>query len=122
MTKRLQARENFLIIRPDPEVEVSKGGLIISDAHSLKQTDTTGTVFSIGPGVYALSSDGKVVLIPTTIKVGDRILFSPMGGQRIFYEVEPEVITKDENGKETKKFGVETFFVIQQHNIVAFVD
>lgn len=118
--RRLEARENFVIIKADPKKNVSKGGIQLLESRQ-QETDCMGTVISVGPGSYTVTSDGKLVLIPTTVKVGDRVLFSPMGSQRIYYELEPETIEMVDE-KEVKKGGVEDFFVTQQHNLVCFVD
>lgn len=121
MARRLEARDNFVIIKADPKKEISKGGIHLLETRQ-QETDCMGTVISVGPGTHAFNPvSGELQLVPTTIKVGDRVLFSPMGGQKIYYELEPETIEKID-GKDVKKGGVEEFFVVQQHNLVCFVD
>lgn len=77
------SKETFQLAKPlldrvlieKEEVQTkTAGGIIIPD--SAKAEDTKiGTVVSVGPGVY--TNDG--VLIPMTVKVGDRVMMPQIG-------------------------------------------
>ena len=62
-----------VVVEPLSREEVSAGGIIIPDTASREKPER-GTVVAIGPGKY---DDGT--LVPTTLKVGDSVLFSKYG-------------------------------------------
>lgn len=66
-----------VLVEPQEEKEVKKGGIIIPD--SAKEKPTEGIVRAIGTGKK--TEDGKV--LPFEVKVGDRVLISKYGGTEI---------------------------------------
>ena len=66
--------QNKMIVKPIPEDEVTRGGIILPPSAEKKQT-RVGHVKAIGPGRYADNG----TLIPVCCKVGDRILYSRYG-------------------------------------------
>ena len=74
----LRPAHDRVIVRKDDPNKVSAGGIVIPDAHAEKATK--GTVLAVGPGKY---SEKTGVLIPMTVKPGDRILFHPFAGSEL---------------------------------------
>jgi chaperonin GroES len=70
--------DRLLVKRDEPE-KVSVGGIVIPDA-SVDERTTRGTVMAVGPGKY---SEKTAILIPMTVKVGDKILFHPAAGSKV---------------------------------------
>jgi chaperonin GroES len=76
------ALEDKVFIKIDEVEEVTESGLYIPDSASAMPE--TGTIVSVGPGRYA--SNGT--LIPTNLKVGDKVVFERRAAQRL--EIEDE--------------------------------
>jgi chaperonin GroES len=66
-----------VLVEPQEEKEVKKGGIIIPD--SAKEKPTEGVVRALGTGKK--TDDGKV--LPFEVKVGDRVLISKYGGTEV---------------------------------------
>lgn len=65
-----------LLVKPDPQLHhVSLSGLVLQARDGIRssqeQLGRTGTVIAIGPG----RRTAKGVLVPSAVRVGDRILF-----------------------------------------------
>jgi chaperonin GroES len=69
-----------VLVEPQEEKEVKKGGIIIPD--SAKEKPTEAVVRALGTG--KTDDDGKKV--PIEVKVGDRVLISKYGGTEIKIE------------------------------------
>jgi chaperonin GroES len=69
-----------VLVEPQEEKEVKKGGIIIPD--SAKEKPTEAVVRALGTG--KTDDDGKKV--PFEVKVGDRVLISKYGGTEIKIE------------------------------------
>jgi chaperonin GroES len=80
------ALENKVIIKLAETGETTIGGLIIPD--SAAEVPDTGMVVAVGPGRYA--SNGT--LIPTGIKVGDKVVFERRAAQKIEIEEEEYLV------------------------------
>jgi chaperonin GroES len=66
-----------VLVRSEEEEERTAGGIILPD--TAKKKPTEGTVIAIGTGKK--TEDGKV--IPLTVKVGDKVIYSKYGGTEI---------------------------------------
>lgn len=71
------AHDRILVKKDNPDT-LSKGGIVIPDAAA--EVSTRGTVMAVGPGKY---SEKTAVLIPMTIKVGDRVLMHSAAGSQL---------------------------------------
>jgi chaperonin GroES len=72
------AGDRILVKRTDPET-VTTGGIVLPGM-AIDEKTTRGTIAAVGPGKY---SEKTAVLIPMTVKVGDRILFHPAAGSKV---------------------------------------
>ena len=59
-----------ILVSPSPTEDKTPGGIIVPDSAD-KLRPNTGTVIAVGPGKHS----PKGVLIPITIKPGDKVLF-----------------------------------------------
>lgn len=94
-----------VIVQKDEPEKVTKGGIVIPDA--AQERATRGVILAVGPGKYAEKTG---VFIPTTIKVGTKVLFHPFAGSEMkvgehtFYNM-PEgdiwAIIEDDDGSDT---------------------
>lgn len=66
-----------VIIKRDPEVTLTPGGIIIPD--TMTDKPMSGTVLSIGPGRTTESGS----LVPMSVKPDDRVLFAKFAGVEI---------------------------------------
>jgi len=66
-----------VLVKPAPQEEMTSFGIIIPD--TTKEKPEQGTVVAVGPGKK--SDEGRV--IPLSVKVGDRIMFSKYGYEEI---------------------------------------
>ncbi len=95
----IQPLSDRVVVRPlSPEEMGTKtvSGIIIPDSAQEKASE--GMVVAVGPGKY---DDGTVV--PMTVSVGDRVMFSKYGHEEVKIE-----------GKE--------FFIVSESNILAIVN
>src|SRR2546430_8641035 len=70
----LEPLEDRIVVRPlDEETQKTPSGIIIPD--TAKEKPQEGEVVAVGPGRF---EDGK--LVPMTLKVGDRVIYSKYGG------------------------------------------
>ena len=74
---KIQPLADRVMVEPQKEEEVKKGGIIIPD--TAKEKPTTGKVIAIGTG--KLDEDGKK--IPFSVKVGDKVLMPKYGGTEV---------------------------------------
>lgn len=81
---------NFVVIKRDEEKEMTSGGIFIPD--NSKEKPSTGTVVSVGNGMV---HEQTGVLTPTTVKVGDRVFFLRLAGQKIELNGEELTIVKE---------------------------
>ena len=72
---------NKILISPDPEKEITEGGIIIPDA--AKEKPTVGIVIAIG-------TDDDL-----TVKVGDKVIFSKIGAREITEGEEHFILVKE---------------------------
>jgi len=66
-----------VLVEPQEEKEIKKGGIIVPD--TAKEKPTEGVIRALGTG--KLDDDGK--RLPFEVKVGDRVLVSKYGGTEI---------------------------------------
>jgi len=95
------SRANFkpagdrVLVRPEKfEDEKSPGGIIIPDT-AQKEKPERGTVIAVGPG--KLGDDNE--LVPVSVKVGDRVMFSKYGYDEV-------------------KIGEEEYYIVSESNIL----
>lgn len=69
-----------VVIKPHEEGESMYGNLIIPDIG--KERSLMGTIVSIGEGRYTISG----TLVPTTLKVGQKVIVPPMGPTKTEFE------------------------------------
>jgi chaperonin GroES len=81
--------QDRVLIRGVGREDKTAGGIIIPD--TAKEKPTEGEVIAVGPG--ARSEDGK--LLPSDVKVGDRVLFGKWSGTEIKLAGEDLVIMKE---------------------------
>lgn len=67
-----------IIVKKDAPETVTVGGIVIPDIATEKVTK--GTILAVGPGKYAEKTG---VFIPTTLKVGEKVLFHPYAGSEL---------------------------------------
>lgn len=94
----LRPAHDRVIVKKDDPNKVSSGGIVIPDAHA--ERATKGTVLAVGPGKF---SEKTGVLIPMTVKTGDRVLFHPHAGSEI-------------------TIGGESLFVMPESDVWCFLD
>lgn len=66
-----------VLVRPTPEADVTAGGIVIPSAN--KDRPRRGVVVAAGPGFVTPQG----VLIPTAVKVGDRVVYGKFSGQEL---------------------------------------
>ena len=87
---KLKAVFDAIFVKPLEEEETTYGSIIVPDMG--KEKHITGDVISVGPGRRSLLS-GE--FIPTTLKVGDRVLLPQTGITRL-ESPDGEIIACDE--------------------------
>ena len=80
-----------VLVEPQKEDEVRKGGIIIPD--TAKEKPQQGKVIAIGTGKY--DDNGK--LIPFNVKVGDKVLMPKYGGTEIKIDEKEYQIMREED-------------------------
>jgi chaperonin GroES len=69
--------EDRIVVRPADSETTTASGLVIPD--TAKEKPQQGEVLAVGPG--RTTDDGKV--IPMSVKVGDKVLYSKYGGTEV---------------------------------------
>ena len=89
MAKKLVPIGDRVVVKPEPEEEKTKSGIVLPD--TAKEKPQEGTVIAVGPG-RVLDSGQRV---PLEVKVGDKIIYSKYGGTEIKYEGEDYLIMSE---------------------------
>ncbi len=86
MSKKLSVKPlaDRVIVKADPAEEKTKSGIIIPD--TAKEKPQRGTVLAVGPG----KKDE-----PTTVKVGDKVLYGKYSGTELQYEGSEYLIMRE---------------------------
>ncbi|HEY4493053.1 MAG TPA: co-chaperone GroES [Candidatus Paceibacterota bacterium] len=90
--------DRVLVLPLDKNEKTSASGIIIPETIDKERPDT-GTVVAVGPGKY--NEDGE--LMPMSVKVGDKVIFSKYGPDEI-------------------KISDKEYYVISESNILAIID
>jgi chaperonin GroES len=85
----LKPLHDRLIVRPAAPEEVTKGGIILPD--TAKEKPQQGEVLAVGPG--KLDDAGK--LVPTGVKVGDKVLYGKYSGTEVSLGGEDVLIMRE---------------------------
>jgi chaperonin GroES len=91
MAVKLKPIGDRVLVRPDKEAEVKKGGIIIPD--TAKEKPQEGKIVALGTG----KTDDNGKKVPFEVKVGDRVVFSKYGGTEIKVDGEEHVILREED-------------------------
>jgi chaperonin GroES len=73
----VQPLEDRIVVRPAESETTTASGLVIPD--TAKEKPQQGEVLAVGPG--RTTDDGKV--LPMSVKVGDKVLYSKYGGTEV---------------------------------------
>lgn len=81
-----------VVLKPISEEERSKGGIILPDTAEREKPEQ-GKVIAVGSG--RLTPQGKI--IPLSVKVGDRVLFTKYGPTEVKVEGKEYLVVKEED-------------------------
>ena len=73
----LKATFNNIVVLPQEEEEKTFGNIIVPDLG--KEVGLRGTITSVGPGGYSVTGN----LIPTSLKVGQKVILPPVGPTKV---------------------------------------
>ena len=79
--------EDRVVVAPDEDTEMMRGGLYIPD--TAKEKPTQGEVLAVGEGRIE-----KGARVPVDVKVGDKVLYGKYSGTNITLEGQEVVIIK----------------------------
>ena len=95
MSNKLEALYNAVIVKPIEVDETTYGNIIVPDMG--KEVNEFGEVVAVGPGQFSQSGD----LLPTVLKVGDKVVLPTMGftklpfdGEEYFVGPENQILAK----------------------------
>ena len=80
-----------VLVEPQEEKEVKKGGIIIPD--SAKEKPTEGLVRALGTG----KTDDNGKKVPFELKVGDRVLISKYGGTEVKLDEKKYTLVREDD-------------------------
>lgn len=89
MASKLEPLADRVVIRPIPQEEKTKSGILLPD--TAKEKSQEGEIIAVGPG--KLSDDGK--RIPPEVKVGDKIIYAKYAGTEFKLDNEDLVILRE---------------------------
>ena len=87
----IKAVFNNIVVKNDESGEKFYGSIVVPDMG--KEMPHIGTIIDVGPG--RLNDDGK--LIPTTFKVGDKVILPKIGPVRVEYDGVEYLVTGENN-------------------------
>ena len=79
---KLEALFNAVIVKPIEPEETTFGNIIVPDLG--KEKNEFGEIVSVGPGQHTITGE----FIPTTLKVGERVVLPTMGFTKLPYDGE----------------------------------
>lgn len=80
-----------VVVRAIEDETRSPGGIVIPD--NAKEKPTQGEVLAVGPG--RRTEDG--VIVPMSVKIGERVLFGQYAGQKVKVNGEETTILREED-------------------------
>lgn len=86
----IQPTQDRVIVKRD-EKQNSKNGIILP-TESIENANT-GIVVAVGDGKYSIETG---ILMPMSVKVGDKVVFSKYGGQEVDHEGSKYLILRDD--------------------------
>jgi chaperonin GroES len=78
-----------VVIKPTPQEEVSKGGIVLPDTAKEKPQD--GKIIAVGPG--RVTEDGKRIAMD--VKKGDKVIYSKYAGTEFKLDGEDLIIMRE---------------------------
>jgi chaperonin GroES len=88
---KIQPLGDRVLIEPEKDMEVKKGGIIIPD--TAKEKPMQGKIIAVGPGKR--DDDGK--LIPMNVKKGELVLLPKYGGTEVkINDKEYQIVREDD--------------------------
>lgn len=88
---KIQPLGDRVLVEPQKDSEVKKGGIIIPD--SAKEKPMQGKVVAVGPG----KRDDKGELVPMGVKKGDVVLMPKYGGTEVkINDQEYQIVREDD--------------------------
>jgi len=78
-----------VVIKPTPQEEVSKGGIVLPD--TAKEKPQEGKIIAVGPG--RLTEDGNRIAME--VKKGDKVIYSKYAGTEFKLDNEELVIMRE---------------------------
>ena len=97
MGKNLQPIGDRVVVKPAPEEQQTKSGIVLPD--SAKEKPSEGKVVAVGSGMY-LGTGQKAAL---EVKVGDNIIYSKYGGTEVKVDNEEYIILAERDILAIKK-------------------
>ncbi|MCL6471473.1 MAG: co-chaperone GroES [Firmicutes bacterium] len=88
----LKPLNDRVIIKPVEAEETTKSGIVIPDT-ARKERPQEGEVVAVGPGKRG--EDGKV--LPMSVKVGDKVIYSKYGGSEIKIDDQEYLIMREDD-------------------------
>lgn len=85
-SKKLTPIGDRVVIKPDPEEQKTRSGIVLPD--TAKEKPSEGTVIAVGTG-RILDNGTKV---PVEVKIGDKIIYSKYGGTEVKIDGEEYII------------------------------
>ena len=96
----LEALFDAVIVKPQESEETTFGNIIVPDLG--KEKNETAVVVAVGPGKYSVTGN----FIPTTVKVGDRVVLPTMGftkfpfdGEEYYVGPENQILARIKTGE-----------------------
>ena len=96
----LEALFDAVIVKPQETEETTFGNIIVPDLG--KEKNETATVVAVGPGKYSVTGN----FIPSTVKVGDRVVLPTMGftkfpfdGEEYYVGPENQILARIKTGE-----------------------
>ena len=88
-SKKLTPLGDRAVVKPAPEEQRTKSGIVIPDA--AKEKPSEGTVIAVGAG-RVLDNGQKVAL---EVKIGDKVIYSKYGGSEVKIDDEDFIILSE---------------------------
>ncbi len=86
---KINALHNHVVIKQDENQEQKYGNIVVADLG--KEKPLQGEIVEIGPGRYTETG----AFVPTTLKVGDVVVFPSFGGNKVTVDDVEYIIMKE---------------------------
>jgi chaperonin GroES len=88
---KIKPLHNHVVIKQQDETETMYGNIVVPDLG--KEKPLMGEVLAVGPGLHTITGN----FVPTTINVGETVVFPAFGGTKMTIDGDEYIVMKEQD-------------------------